>query len=142
MPVNWRKAQRKAANTARWAVTMTKVRIRGIAARTRWQLVTFNGPSGAESAGIADMLAVRKDHRQAKGALKRGDPLQMMLIQVKGGSAARPTADDAQRMRAVARWHRIGRVLLAIWKRGRAVRFFGLHGKSWTEIEDLADIFR
>jgi len=51
MTVNWMKAQRKAAHTARWAVTMTKVRIRQALARTRWQLVTFCWVSGAESVG-------------------------------------------------------------------------------------------
>ena len=40
MPVNWQEAQQKAARTARWAVTMTKVRIRRVVSRTRWQLVT------------------------------------------------------------------------------------------------------
>ena len=40
MPVNWQEAQQKAARTVRWAVTMTKVRIRRVVSRTRWQLVT------------------------------------------------------------------------------------------------------
>ena len=47
MAVDWTKAQRKAALTARWAVTMTKVRIRHVLARTRWQLVTFYDPASA-----------------------------------------------------------------------------------------------
>ena len=41
MSVNWKNAQQKAALTARWAITMVKVRIRRVASRTRWQLVTF-----------------------------------------------------------------------------------------------------
>ena len=48
---DWPQAQRKAASTARWAVTMTKVRIRRVLARTRWQLVTFYGKGGGESVG-------------------------------------------------------------------------------------------
>jgi hypothetical protein len=48
MVVDWKKAQRKAAQTARWAVTMTKVRIRQAMASTRWQLVTFCGAAGGE----------------------------------------------------------------------------------------------
>jgi hypothetical protein len=118
MPVNWRKAQRKAANTARWAVTMTKVRIRRVLARTRWQLVTFCGPSGGESVGIVDMLAIRKNHGKPRAALKRGDSLQAILIQVKGGKSAMPTADDAKRLLAVARWHRAGHVLLGAMETG------------------------
>jgi hypothetical protein len=53
MPVNWQEAQQKAARTARWAVTMVKVRIRQVVSRTRWQLVTFYGKAGAESAEFA-----------------------------------------------------------------------------------------
>ena len=63
---------------------MTKVRIRQVVSRTRWQLVTFYGKSGAESVGVVDMLAVRKDHSKPMGAAKRGDALQIILIQVKG----------------------------------------------------------
>ena len=112
MPVNWTTAQRKAAKTARWAVTMTKVRIRHVASRTRWQLVSFWGVGGGESRGIVDLLAVRKDHGTPKRGTKRGDELQLMLIQVKGGGAAMPTKDDARRLLAVAKRHRASRVLL------------------------------
>jgi hypothetical protein len=41
---------------------MTKVRIRRVLSRTRWQLVTFCGEAGGESVGIVDLMAVRKDH--------------------------------------------------------------------------------
>jgi hypothetical protein len=65
-PVDWTSAQQKAARTARWAVTMTKVRIRRVVARTRWQLVTFFGVKGGESAGVVDQgtaqfLAIKKN---------------------------------------------------------------------------------
>src|SRR5436190_20702392 len=113
MPVNWKNAQQKAALTARWAVTMVKVRIREVASRTRWQLVTFYGKSGGESVGVVDMLAVRKNHGAPAGMIRRGDALQIILIQVKGGSAARPTLEDATRLRRVAKRHGACHVLLA-----------------------------
>ena len=113
MLVNWKEAQLKAARTARWAVTMVKVRIRRVASRTRWQLVTFYGKAGSESVGIVDMLAVRKDHGAPAGVIRRGDALQMILIQVKGGTAARPTPEDGTRLRAVAKRHGACDVLLA-----------------------------
>jgi hypothetical protein len=47
------KAQRKAANTARWAVTITKVRIRQALARARWQLVTFCGYRERNQSAVA-----------------------------------------------------------------------------------------
>ncbi|HEX5243149.1 MAG TPA: hypothetical protein VFW23_07765 [Tepidisphaeraceae bacterium] len=143
-PVNWKLAQQKAARTARWAVTMTKVRIRRVASRTHWQLVTFCGKAGGESIGVVDLLAVRKDHANPGPSMRRGDALQMLLIQVKGGSAAMPTADDARRLRAVAKRHRARRVLLASWKKGSAVRFYRLKGGSshWVEVTDLDEVFR
>src|SRR5437879_9087483 len=113
MPVDWKEAQQKAARTARWAVTMAKVRIRRVVSRTRWQLVTFYGKSGGESVGVVDMLAIRKDHGAPVGAMRRGDALQIILIQVKGGRSAMPTFDDAARLRAVAKRHGACGVLLA-----------------------------
>jgi hypothetical protein len=123
---------------------MTKVRIRHVASRTRWQLVSFWGVGGGESRGIVDLLAVRKDHGTPKRGTKRGDELQLMLIQVKGGGAAMPTEDDARRLRAVAKRHRASRVLLASWKKGAAARFFQLRKGTfgWAEVTDLDAIFR
>lgn len=147
MPVDWNGAQKKAAVTGRWAVTMAKVRIRRVLSRTRWQLVTFYGSGGGESVGVVDMIAIRKDHRKPTGELRRGDLLQIVLIQVKGGGAAMPTAEDGARLRGVARRHRAQKVLLASWKRGKAARFFRLRPASarteqWAEIHDLETIFR
>src|SRR6185503_1158149 len=101
---------------------MVKVRIRRVLARTRWQLVTFCGKAGGESVGVVDLLAVRKDHGQPIPGTKRGDALQLILIQVKGGSAAMPTSEDAKRLRAVARRHRAGQILLATWSKGAEAR--------------------
>jgi hypothetical protein len=144
--VNWKEAQQKAARTARWAVIMTKVCIRRVASRTRWQLVTFYGKSGAESVGVVDMLAIRKDHSAPLGAMRRGDALQIILIQVKGGTAARPTPEDATRLRAVAKRHGACDVLLATWKKGTAARCFRLRrasaGDAWAEVTDLDSVFR
>ena len=144
--VDPKQAQQKAARTARWAVTMAKVRIRRVAPRTRWQLVTFYGKSGAESVGVVDMLAIRKDHSAVVGGIRRGDALQIILIQVKGGTAARPTSDDATRLRAVAKRHAACDVLLATWKKGTVARFFRLRRASardaWDEVTDLDSIFR
>ena len=146
MPVNWKDAQQKAALTARWAVTMAKVRIRRVASRTRWQLVTFYGKAGGESVGVVDMLAVRKDHSLAIPGIRRGDALQIILIQVKGGTAARPTPEDATRLRAVAKRHGACDVLLATWKKGTAAHFYSLRrtsaGDDWDEVKDLDSVFR
>ncbi len=148
----WRKAQEKAARTAKWAVTMTKVRIRGVLARTRWQLVTFLGKAKSESAGVVDLLAIRKDHSNSGRGMKRGDALQIILVQVKGGSAAMPTFQDGTRLRAVYKLHHARKVLLGSWHKGTAVKFFCLRRKpdkrwrdwkkDWRAVKNLAAIFR
>lgn len=146
MAVNWQRAQEKAANTARSAVIMAKVRIRQVVSRTRGQLVTFTGRSGGESVGIVDILAIRKDHGPPIAGLKRGDALQIVFIQVKGGGAANPTPEDAARLRIVAKRYHACDALLATWKKGRAARFFQLRPRSgnelWVEIENLDLVFR
>jgi hypothetical protein len=148
MPTDWKRAQQKSVITARWAVTMTKVRIRQVLSRTRWQLVTFSGKAGGESVGIVDLLAIRKDHRKPANGTKRGDMLQIVLIQVKGGSAAMPTEEDGRRLQVVARRVHAQHVLLATWKRGSAVIFFShnpratVAARRWAEVVDLGSVFR
>jgi hypothetical protein len=139
-----------AAYTERWAVTMTKVRIRQAVSRApfpRWHLLTFAGPDGGESRGVVDLIAIRKDHGTPHSGLKRGDAFQIILIQVKGGYAAKPTVKDAKRLRIVARRHCACGVLLAAWKKGKATRFFSLRRKAasraadWSEVNDLGAVF-
>jgi hypothetical protein len=127
---------------------MTKVRIRKVVSRTRWQLVTFLGKAGRESVGVVDLLAVRKHHGSPLAGTKRGDALDIILIQVKGGSAAMPTIEDGKRLKLVARHVHARHILLASWKRGSAVRFFTYHPnathktREWSEILDLEAIFK
>jgi hypothetical protein len=95
---------------------------------------------------VVDLIAVRKDHSERLFGAKRGDALQIVLIQVKGGSAAKPTADDARRLRIIARRHGACGILLAAWKKGSAARFISLHldsnrGDEWHEVEDLRSVF-
>jgi hypothetical protein len=111
-------------------------------------LVTFYGKAGGESVGVVDLLAVRKDHGKPIAGTKRGDALQIILIQVKGGRAAMPTTEDGTRLRAVAKRFHARRILLAAWKKGSAVRFFSYRPRAtektreWTEVPDLDAVFR
>ncbi len=129
----------RAMKTARWATTMTKWMMR-VASRgkKRWQLVAFAGPNGAESRGIVDLIAIRRDHSERSG-FPRGDLFELILVQVKGGSAPMPSADDVRRLKAVAKMYRARSVVLAAWKKGRAPTFFLLAGKGWvgTDVRQL-----
>jgi|HubBroStandDraft_1064217.scaffolds.fasta_scaffold173754_2 hypothetical protein len=140
--------------TWRWAVTMTKVRIRRAVAKKqfpRWHFVTFLGKKGGESRGVVDMIAVRKHHGKPHAGLNLGDELKIILIQINGGSAARPTPNDVRRLRVVAKIHGDCKILLAEWKRGKEAKFFNIRPKArvgeedWTPVTkdaDLSAIFR
>ena len=56
----------------------------------KWKLVDFNGAKGQESKGIVDMIAIRKNHKAPEADFLRGDLFEIVLIQVKGGSAKAP----------------------------------------------------
>ena len=111
----------KARHTAKWARTMTKWLVT-YSGRTgaQWRVEAFEGRTGAESRGIVDLVAIRKDHRNearaAKLGLKRGDLFEIVLIQTKGGSASRPTAEDRDRLLKVKRYYRAEAAILAVWR--------------------------
>ena len=145
-----RKAVHKAARTARWATTMTKWLVTRTNVGTKWQLVEFAGPGGRESRGIVDVLAVRKDHSTPIDGLKRGDLFEIILIQVKGGTAPWPTLDDINRLRAVARHHRAKSVVLAEWKKGKQPTFYMLkksfnrdsgNRNAWALVTNVNELF-
>jgi hypothetical protein len=117
-------ATAKAIRTAKWATIMTKWRIgfqtngKRLGSLTvkptrRWQLISFPGPAGRESAGIVDLMAIRKNHAKSNSRFKRGDLFEIILIQIKGGSARRPKLDDVNRLRAVAKQYNARDVVLA-----------------------------
>ena len=126
---------RKAQHTAKWARTMTKWLVT-YSQRTgaKWNLVEFGGKTKSESRGIVDLIAIRKDHRSVTDGLKRGDLFEIVLIQTKGGSAARPTAEDVERLQRVARHHRAKAIVLAEWQRGERLEMFQLKRKTWLPV--------
>jgi hypothetical protein len=154
MPTNWKRAERRAARTAKWATTMAKQQLThvsggkkpGTKAVVRWQLVDFLGPNGRESAGIIDVVAIRKDHRPGKNGLKPGDRLEIVLLQIKGGTARRPTSSDIVRMRRVAKAHGAAAVVLVEWQLKKALQYSRLKpGRTspkdaWDQI-DLEELF-
>ena len=126
---------RKAQHTSKWARTMTKWLVTfSSQSGARWNLVDFGGAKKAESRGIVDLIAVRKDHRREVRGLKRGDLLEIVLIQTKGGSAPRPTREDVARLSKVAKHHRAKSVLLAEWKKGERLELFRLEKNHWVPI--------
>ncbi len=92
------------------------------------------------------MLAIRRDSRTAKAEFRPGDLFEIILVQIKGGSAAWPTASDIKRLRAVRRHYRARAVVLASWRKGPEPTFFVLKPvspvprRAWREAK-AADIF-
>jgi hypothetical protein len=126
---------KSALHTAKWARTMTKwlvtyTRRKG----AKWHVIDFVGDKNAESRGIVDLIAIRKNHRRDGPGLKRGDLFEIVLVQTKGGSARRPTDDDIARLQRVARHHRAGAVVLAVWQRGEHLDLFKLVGSRWHPV--------
>jgi len=129
---------RKAQRTAKWARIMTKWFISfNRRAGARWNLVEFGGATKSESRGIVDLLAVRKNHRADISGLKRGDILEMVLIQTKGGSAPRPTSDDIVRLRKVAKHHRAVAIVLAEWSKGKHLELYELQRNEWVSVRPV-----
>jgi hypothetical protein len=99
-----------------------------------------------------DLLAIRKNHHQAISPHQRGDLFEMILIQVKGGSAAWPSVSDIARLRAVQSYYHARDVLLAEWRKGEALNLHSLRGATtvaggsdpWVKLDraQLKDLFR
>jgi hypothetical protein len=130
----------KAILIAKWATRMTKRQIAFVtngkrfgSKKTkpvqRWQLVAFPGPADQESAGIVDLLAIRKNHKKVKRPFKRGDRFEIIVIQVKGTSGKRlnkPKKEENRRLKAVAKYYKARSVVLAEWMKGKPCQFYWL----------------
>jgi hypothetical protein len=131
----------KALKTATWARTMTKVIIsRNNRKPPFWHVINFLGTKKQESAGIIDLLAIRKDHSKTR-SLPKGDGFEIILVQVKGGSARNPSPIDIQRMEAVKDRYGAKSVVLSSWKKGRAVELRVLSEAGWGDPVDPDSIF-
>jgi len=126
-------AWRKAANTDRW----TEILFRALSSRVakRWRFVSFRGTAGGEWRGIVDVLAIRKDTSRSDHALlKSGDLFDIVLVQMKGGSAKGPSVGDIDRLRTVAKHYRTKEIVLFSWNRGRRTKFQKLgRGAKWMD---------
>ena len=115
----------KAHATGRWAETL----FRALSARVadRWKFVSFRGANKAEWRGVVDLIAIRKSTKEPAGdLLKRGDLFDLVLIQLKGGSARAPSHADLQRLREVKRRYRAKAVVLFQWRKAESAEFFVL----------------
>jgi hypothetical protein len=114
-----------AGQTDRW----TEIMLRALSSRVakRWRFVSFRGKNKREWRGIVDVSAIRKDTTQpASKSLKRGDLFDIILIQMKGGSARLPSLEEKRRLQEVAEQYRAREVVLFQWERGKVTAFYTL----------------
>ena len=87
------------------------------------------------------MVAVRKNTSQPSNLkLKRGDLFEIILVQVKGGTARSPTKEDCVRLREVARQYAARDVVLFEWKKGVSWRFLVLNRRTLRWEETLGEV--
>lgn len=132
----------KALKTATWARTMTKVIIsRNNNKPPFWHVINFLGAGKQESGGIIDLLAIRKDHGKTS-TLPKGDGFEIILVQVKGGSAKNPSENDLRRMEAVKKRYGAKMVVLSSWLKGSVAKLRVLSNGVWGDPVDPDSIFR
>jgi hypothetical protein len=124
--------------TGRWS----EIIFRSLSTRvaSRWRFVSFRGLGQGEWRGIVDLIAIRKDTSQPTDtSLNRGDLFDIILVQMKGGSAPDPTLEARRRLRAVARRYRAKAIVLFKWRRGVSSQFFVLNRQlNWKPASPIS----
>ena len=122
--------------SAKWATTMTKwLATRQQQGGPKWNLVSFCGPKGGESRGIVNVIAIRKDHKRiVETPLKRGDLFDIVLIQIKGGNAPKPSSLDIERLKHVGSLYHASVIVLSSHKKGAQPTFERLVGDRWEPV--------
>ena len=131
----------KVHNTGKMANTLAKALAKRYS--KRWRFVDFRGPKGQESAGVVDIVAIRKCGKlPTVPGLKRLDLFDIILMQVKGGSAANPTAEDIKRLKIVGKQYHAQNIVLFQWQKKKKVGFLKLNKKNekWKETS-AAELF-
>jgi hypothetical protein len=78
----------------------------------RWKFINFRGKKNRESAGIVDILGVRRDTSDSS---KPSDLFEFILVQLKGGSALEPSDDENERLCVVKKHYNAKEVVLFQW---------------------------
>jgi hypothetical protein len=130
----------KAHATGRWA----EIIFRALSTRVanRWQFTPFRGSGQGESRGVVDVIAIRRNMADPNhDVLKRGDLFDIVLIQMKGGGARGPMAQDIARLRPVKRHYRAHAIVPFSWRKGKASDFRVLGRGDQCETGRADEIF-
>ena len=140
-PEEWVEIVKKVRDTGKMANTLAKALAKRYS--DRWQFVDFLGPAGHESAGVVDIVAIRKSGKKPTIAgLKSLDLFDIILIQVKGGSAEMPKPDDVNRLKLVQEHYDAREIVLFEWNTKKDLtRFSVLNTEDKWSKRTPAEIF-
>ena len=137
----WKRAQEKSKYIDRWAETMTK---HGIGRETKkgnqWRFVNFRGKKGGESAGIIDLVAIRRRHYKYQ---RYSDKLDIILIQVKGStkSPIYPKLSETRRLRSAAKSCNAKKAVLVRYTYKKSKEFYYLGQRNKWKKSTIMEIF-
>ncbi len=140
-PEEWVEIIKKVRDSGKMANTLAKALAKRYS--YRWQFVDFLGPAGHESAGVVDIVAIRKSGiRPSIAGLKSLDMFDIILIQVKGGSSGMPKNDDVNRLKIVKDQYHADEIVLFEWNKKKDLTRFSVLDESsdWLE-KSPAEIF-
>jgi len=109
--LKWRSAKMKADRTARIAKTFAK---KSLKEKGGFETVSFESNTGHEGTGIVDVVGIRR-HKSSR------DSLDIVLVQVKGGSA-RITPKERERLSKAT--SKVNVTYTVAEKRGSSVKFY------------------
>jgi len=135
----------KAYMSGRLAMAATKLRILEIDDKDgapKSQFVEFEGEGCGESNGIIDLLSIKKNRNEEenkKHGLDNADLLDIVHIQVKGGSSKDPAPAAIRRMKKVSNYYNCRETLLSRWNPAifNVVKFYRLNPQNeWDSVDE------
>ena len=140
-PEEWVEIIKTVHSTWKMANTLAKALARRYS--DRWQVVDFLGPAGHESAGIVDIIAIRKSGKKPRiEGLKPLDIFDIIVIQVKGGGAGMPKHEDVKRLKIVKENYSAQAIVLFEWnKKKQITRFSVLDTNDAWIVQTSTEIF-
>lgn len=136
--------ERTASEQAHYTGRMAETLFRALSTRVadRWKFVSFRGKKGAESRGIVDIVAIRRNMKEEVGSAHRmGDLFDIILVQLKGGGAVRPNERAVARLMTVKERYGAMEVVLFNWRDGVHSKFERLTDDGRWEDSSAAALF-
>jgi len=124
---------------------MTKWKISSVSKKqnkkqNRWRYVDFRGKKG-ESAGIIDILAVRREYKKYQ---TKPDNLDIILLQIKGSAnnPKSPTANENRRLQSAGKSCNAKKIVLSRYTYQKEMFFYELNRNNKWKLSDPRLLFK